>query len=121
MRTTLILLVILTAAACKTTKKQNKDNTLENIAFVIPSAFTPNGDGENDEACFTAPKQTGTFEGVIEVYSRWGEVIWQTKNLGDCWNGENMKTKQPMPNGTYYVKIQQNGVEKLSGAITLIR
>lgn len=51
----------------------------------VPSAFTPNGDGKNDVLHFFAPgfKQLLYFR----IYNRWGQLLFETKNLNDGWNG----------------------------------
>ncbi|MFX3625835.1 MAG: gliding motility-associated C-terminal domain-containing protein [bacterium] len=112
-----LLALLCTITACKTKKEAVVP---ESYVFVIPSAFTPNGDGKNDEACFISPKQSTTIKGKISLYNRWGELIWETKNLTDCWDGINPKTNKPYPTGVYMVMIKQDGVEKLSGAVTLL-
>lgn len=113
---TLILLVS-TLAACKT-KKEAVVPT--NYAFVIPSAFTPKSDGGSDMACFVVPAQTAKIKGKLSIYNRWGQLLWETENLSECWSGIDPKTNKPYPSGVYMVMIKQNGVEKLSGAVTLL-
>lgn len=108
--------------SCSTKKSVSEQNSEpQNYIFVIPSAFTPNGDGENDEACFISPKQEKEIKGTLQLFNRWGQELWKTENLAECWDGINPQTNKPYPSGTYMVMIKQNGVEKLSGAITLLR
>jgi gliding motility-associated-like protein len=53
--------------------------------YLMPTAFTPNGDGLND--CFRI-KYWGTItELEFSIYNRWGERVFFTNNPGDCWNG----------------------------------
>lgn len=53
--------------------------------YLMPSAFTPNGDGLND--CYGL-KYWGTITNLeFSIYNRWGERIFFTKNPGECWNG----------------------------------
>ena len=53
--------------------------------YLMPSAFTPNGDGLND--CYGL-KYWGTIINLeFSIYNRWGERIFFTKNPGECWNG----------------------------------
>ena len=53
------------------------------FTFYIPNTFTPNGDGIND---FFSPKGTNVDASMFEmyIYSRWGNLLFETKN----WNGE---------------------------------
>lgn len=117
----LLILFILAATfiACKTKKEAVTEP--ESYAFVIPSAFSPNGDGKNEEACFVIPQQTAKIKGKLSLYNRWGQLIWETENLSECWNGINPETQKTYPTGVYMVMIKKDGVEKLSGAVTLIK
>lgn len=52
---------------------------------IFPNAFTPNGDGDNDEfkpAYFHSVK---TFK--MEIYNRWGERMFLTDDIDVGWNG----------------------------------
>ncbi|MBL0105203.1 MAG: PKD domain-containing protein [Bacteroidetes bacterium] len=49
-----------------------------------PNAFTPNGDGKNDE--FNV-KTTGITDFKMVIFSRWGMEIFQTNNLYEGWDG----------------------------------
>lgn len=49
----------------------------------IPNAFTPNDDGMNDRF----PENEMKFGTEISIYSRWGELIWQSDGY-DTWNGK---------------------------------
>ena len=60
-----------------------RTTTCEDI--FIPNAFSPNGDGENDELCVRSFIIT-TMELII--YNRWGEQVFRSTNQGNCWNGE---------------------------------
>jgi gliding motility-associated-like protein len=51
--------------------------------FWIPNAFTPNDDGMNDRF----PDNSLKFDAEIRIYSRWGELIWQSQN-GETWDGK---------------------------------
>jgi gliding motility-associated-like protein len=52
----------------------------------LPNAFSPNGDGRNDE--FRALSTAGIELEQFEVYNRWGIRVWQTNNMRSGWNGE---------------------------------
>ncbi|UKN02909.1 gliding motility-associated C-terminal domain-containing protein [Paracrocinitomix mangrovi] len=50
----------------------------------VPSAFTPNFDGENDLLCvYSDCIKTMEFK----VYNRWGEKVFETNNMNICWDG----------------------------------
>ncbi len=71
----------------------------------IPQAFTPNGDGNNDEykPFFSYPPQ----EYLFIVYDRTGAKVFQTEDLGDAWDGR-LKNGKPANEGVYayYIKFR---------------
>jgi gliding motility-associated-like protein len=68
--------------------------------FVIaaPNTFTPNNDGINDHFIVTV---TGiiTF-GSVNIYNRYGQLVFTTKLPGETWNG-NLGGRN-LPSGAYY-------------------
>ncbi len=50
----------------------------------VPTAFSPNDDGNND--CLKAYGNC-IKDIVFRVYSRWGEVIFESTNKYECWDG----------------------------------
>ncbi|MDP4263129.1 MAG: PKD domain-containing protein [Bacteroidota bacterium] len=61
-------------------------------AVYVPSAFTPNNDGLNDQL---KPSYTGikTLD-YFEVYNRWGGLVYSTKNMSAGWDGTVNGAKQ---------------------------
>jgi gliding motility-associated-like protein len=85
------------------------------ITEAFPNAFSPNGDGVNDEWYFLHPDTAGT----LIIYDRWGGIVHHGPNR---WDGK--KNGKTLPLGTYrYTFIyEENGVENVKrGLITLIR
>lgn len=82
------------------------DNALSFTRYPIPSAFTPNGDGMND--CFGLKQwgETSSFE--FSVFNRSGNVVFNTRYPGDCWDGTHKGIKQPA--GTYIYMIKARTV-----------
>ncbi len=87
----------------------------------VPTAFSPNGDGNNDYAMVLG----GVFETItFTIYNNWGEIIYQTTDINALgWDGTYKGKEQPM--GVYVYKAQvktADGQEyEISGDITLIR
>ena len=56
-------------------------------SFFVPNAFSPNDDGINDclEIFLSADIQVKDFH--WSIYNRWGGLVFQTENIGDCWDG----------------------------------
>src|SRR5690606_34575117 len=67
----------------------NEDCVTINVDIIcgdifVPSAFSPNNDGENDVLCvYSDCMESLTFT----IYNRWGEAVYQTNNMNICWDG----------------------------------
>ena len=90
----------------------------------LPNAFTPNGDGVNDQ--FGVILKYCEVE-ILEfsVYSRWGELMFQAIRSTDRWDGTTMNGTEA-PSDTYvYVtryKVADEEVEKFEkGDVALLR
>ena len=90
-------------------------------SIFIPTAFTPNSDGRNDQLrpVLAGIKQLDFFR----IYNRWGQLIFETREHGKGWNGTiNGREQSP---GTYVYVIQAAdylGVPVLQkGTVVLIR
>ncbi len=59
----------------------------------MPSAFSPNGDGQND--IFRVPPSVGLPLKELAVYNRWGLKLFETSNPSDGWDGRYGGTAQP--------------------------
>jgi len=50
----------------------------------VPTAFSPNGDGENELECiYSDCMESFTFT----IYNRWGEKVFVTSSMNICWDG----------------------------------
>lgn len=86
----------------------------------FPNAFSPNGDGLNDVFIY----ESKFIEEVdFRVFSRWGELLFQTDVPGVGWDG-NIRGR-PAPTGTYIFSatwVDEVGRQFFrKGEITLIR
>jgi gliding motility-associated-like protein len=84
-------------------------NTVADI--LVPSGFTPNGDGKNDVA---RPITIGiTKLQYFSIYNRWGQLLFTTNETGKGWNGVFNGVAQPA--GAYV--YQARGFDFLGSAI----
>jgi gliding motility-associated-like protein len=99
--------------------------TIEVIAcnlsdIFIPNTFTPNGDGNNDVLYVRGNNISDLY---FAVYNRWGQIVFETKDITKGWNGiyEDMKA-DPVVFAWYLRATCYNGklLEK-KGNVTLIR
>lgn len=122
----LLTLVLLTATLGYS--QSGQDGSQENIGAVageatpvyIPNAFTPNGDGVNDE--YYIP-DAGLNKFSFSVFDRWGNKVYATQSANFRWGGE--VGGRTLPEGTYvYVlnAVDSKGIAiKRSGPLTIVR
>jgi gliding motility-associated-like protein len=93
----------------------------------IPDAFTPNGDGTND---YFFPVCTGIDPNEFEfmIFNRWGNMIFETKTLGDKWNGTEYNNGNPATDCVidvyvYCITVKPLDARKqmLIGRVTLVK
>lgn len=94
------------------------------IYWYMPNAFTPNGDGQNDGFL-----GKGYLEGIVDfsmsIWNRWGEMVYETTDPNDEWNGRQMNTGGMSPDGVYVYVVSFTGPRgqqhKFKGYATLLR
>lgn len=90
--------------------------------YSLPNSFSPNGDGTND---LFIPYPYQFVEKVeMKIYSRWGNLVYETSNPDINWDGRNQQTNKIVPSGVYYYvcdvwerRLQGEEVRNLSGFI----
>ena len=87
----------------------------------VPSAFTPNNDGANDQFKFIAVGMKSVD--LFQVYNRYGQLIYSSTEILKGWDGKLNGINQPM--GTYVWMIKGTdlmGVPHFKrGTVTLVR
>src|SRR5690606_5912391 len=95
------------------------DPTYEGVH--IPTAFSPNSDANHDWWFVFAGSNVSGIN--IKVYDRWGQLMFNTSDADEGWDGT--YNGQPVNTGVYTYLVDatyDSGVtERLSGNITLIR
>ncbi|TCD10212.1 T9SS type B sorting domain-containing protein [Pedobacter frigidisoli] len=105
---------------CSTSIIQGDLLVKKEASIFVPNAFSPNGDGVNDNLVVGI---TNLKKYRIQIYNRYGNQIFFTDNIFDNWKGD-FKGNQ-LPVGVYYyvisgTNLSENSV-RYSGSITLIR
>ncbi|MEL7533131.1 MAG: PKD domain-containing protein, partial [Bacteroidota bacterium] len=94
--------------------------TLDPLMFA-PTAFTPNNDGKNDRFVL---KGTFVDQFKMDIYNRWGELIYTTNDIEEGWDGT-MREGGPAPEGVYIFVANGNGYSgvgsRRTGTVTLYR
>ncbi|ADQ79234.1 hypothetical protein Palpr_1085 [Paludibacter propionicigenes WB4] len=72
----------------------------------IPDGFSPNGDGINDKFIIT---HTASTKIDLEVYNRWGILVYKSSDYQNDWDGTGMGTflGKELISGTYYCVYKQ--------------
>lgn len=85
----------------------------------IPTAFTPNNDGLNDN--FGAVAQ-GVQEFKLVVYNRYGEIVFNSNSIDEKWDGTYKGSKVPAGGYMYEVIARSHENEELqkSGKVLVI-
>ncbi len=88
--------------------------------WFVPNAFSPNGDGYNDQFLL---RGNGLTKVKMAVYNQWGELVFESSDQSLGWNG--MHHAKPAQIGTYVYLIsfldQFGEAIQASGHITLLR
>jgi gliding motility-associated-like protein len=70
------------------------------LTIFVPNTFTPNGDGLND-TFGVAGEAIQDFD--MKIFNRWGQLIYETTNANERWDGTFLGQK--VPSGTYVYKV----------------
>jgi gliding motility-associated-like protein len=98
-----------------------KITTFKGPEIYVPTAFTPNGDNNNDQLKITAIGLK-SFD-YFRIFNRWGQLVFETKNPSNGWNGFYKNVKQPTGTFVWAVKgvDYNNKTIQLKGTLILIR
>lgn len=96
-----------------------------NCQLIIHNAVSPNNDGLN-ETFYIAGLRNIYVNFKLEVYNRWGRLIWTGDNNKPDWNGkaEHAVGNEDAPGGTYYYILYLNDPnypDPLTGYLVLKR
>ena len=102
---------------------------VNDFPLFIPDAFSPNGDGLNDE--FEMIGIRGYKNVEIEIFNRWGNIVFQSKNYGrgqgqdGFWDGTVRSglgiASGPVADGTYFYVLKLNAQNSINGSVYLGR
>ena len=86
----------------------------------IPTAFTPNGDGENDVLLVRGDNIQSIN---LMIFNQWGEMVFQSFSQSFGWDGKVNENAAQIGNYVYLLEYtDQNGLQKKQpGRVTLLR
>jgi gliding motility-associated-like protein len=92
------------------------------LIVFIPNAFTPDFAGPSDNEGFKA-HISGEKSMQLTIFNRWGEIMFQTTDKNEKWNGiyKGVPVQQDVYAYALKVTALNDEVYEYSGTITLIR
>lgn len=92
------------------------------FVFYIPNAFTPNGNGNNETF---SGKGIFIKEYEMEIYDRWGNMIYKTTDINKPWDGKVKGGSEVAQRDVYVysimVKDYKNDKHFYKGTVTLVK
>ncbi|ABG59805.1 conserved hypothetical protein [Cytophaga hutchinsonii ATCC 33406] len=88
----------------------------------VPNVITVNGDGINDD--WVIENIEGYPNAIIDIYNRWGSLVWHTQGYSTNWDGTNYRNGHLLPDGTYFYIINlqdQKYADTVTGWIQLVK
>ncbi len=97
------------------------DSLSTECRLYLPTAFTPDGNGKNDGFGGLSRCTLETYE--CDIFNRWGQRIFQTRQPGVSWNGTYKGVQSP--SGTYVYMIRYKfpslPLHQVRGSLQLLR
>jgi gliding motility-associated-like protein len=118
--TTTYILEVTDTNGCKNSDTVTVFVDIECGEVFVANVFSPNNDGRNDVQCVQG-KCIQTM--VFSIYDRWGEKVFESEDMNQCWDGNYKGKALNTAVFVYYLKaIMKDGTELIKkGNITLIR
>jgi gliding motility-associated-like protein len=114
---------------------QNKEGCVDSVShnievksdfnIFIPTSFTPNDDGLNEEfiPVFSRDANFDEKSFEMEIYDRWGHMLFKSKGVLKGWNG--VFKGEPVKEEVYIYKIRykdpDGNLNNITGHFTLLR
>ncbi|MFN6389819.1 MAG: gliding motility-associated C-terminal domain-containing protein, partial [Bacteroidota bacterium] len=108
-------------SGCRSEEQVRLDFLCSEDGIYVPNAFTPNGDGKND--VFRIRGYGVEYISIFRVYSRWGELMFETTDISQGWDGTYKGELQFPAVYVYYIEGVCTNNQKIvkQGNVTLIR
>jgi gliding motility-associated-like protein len=115
-----VTLAVMDTAGCTDTAYHTL-KVADNCYIAVPTAFTPNGDGKND---FLYPVNAYKAKDLVfRVYNRNGQMVFETRNWMQKWDGRINGLLQQTGVYVWYLEYTSDSNKRISlkGTTTLIR
>jgi gliding motility-associated-like protein len=100
------------------------ENCIEKCVVLAPTGFTPDGNGKNDIFRVVTSCDEGFSHFRLNVHNRWGELVYQTENPTDGWDGNYKGKTAEIGVYSFFVEYSKHYSQKhelIKGNVTLIR
>jgi gliding motility-associated-like protein len=120
LKTTIYTLSVVDINGC-----ENNDSIIVRVSrkneIFVPNIFTPNDDGQNDIVFIKGHYIKKLL--YWKIFDRWGELMFQTSDIEQGWDGTYKGRKVDMDRYIYLIELEDygNSVILKKGSITLIR
>jgi gliding motility-associated-like protein len=94
------------------------DTDINVTTIDVPNGFTPDGDNYNDK--FVIPGLTNYATIELSVYDRYGQLVYESTNYANDWDGTSMKGMD-LPDDTYFYVLTLDGTENRQGYVYINR
>lgn len=93
----------------------------QNSTIVLPNAFVPGGANPLFKPVILYRESINNYS--MQIFGRWGELLFETNDPDQGWDGQVSGRRAPMGSYAYYVRaVQNNGrVIEEKGLVTLVR
>ncbi|MCB0643271.1 MAG: PKD domain-containing protein [Phaeodactylibacter sp.] len=118
-----VMLIVTHRFGCVDTLIQYVDVAPE-IRYYLPNAFTPNDDNLNDLFLGTGILR-GIQEFELQIWDRWGGLIFETDDPLEAWNGRQFNTGRLVQDGVYVCTVRfrepRGAPFEYKGFVTVLR
>ncbi len=114
-----VCLITYNDIGCNDTLCRPVDAVVDPLIDVV-TAFTPNEDGVNDRAVVIG---FGVVRMTFRIFNRWGQMVFETNDVRNGWDGRFNGKPQPMDAYGYTLEAEllTGDLIRKSGSVTLIR
>jgi len=88
-------------------------------SIYIPKAFSPNNDGSND---LLLVRGEGINQFEMKVFNKWGELMFETRDINQGWDGRFRGNKAPLDAYIYQIRFtdETGRWHNVQGTVTLV-